>query len=145
MGTETLLEYALLVGLLGCLVVYSAARQNPQVWSAMFCMLLCAGFYGWGLAGVVDSLPDKSPPAHFSTTVVYRNESHGRGTAYHLTLAPWGPAQWSDSLTVSHAVYDSTAIGTPICLELHPGLLHLPWYRMVECDSTSQQPATGDQ
>jgi len=145
LGTEMQLEYALLGGLLGCLVIYSAARQNPQVWSAMFGMLLCAGSYGWGLARVVDSLPDKSPPAHYTTTVTNKYETYHRGTSYHLALAPWGPAQWSDSLTVSQAVYDSTLIGGQACLELYPGLLHLPWYRMVACDSTGQQPVTGDQ
>lgn len=144
-GNDLLLKCAVLMGALFGVTLFVPLRRSPQFWFSIFIIPLLGGFYGWKLAGAVDSLPDKSPPAHYSATVVDKNESQGRGTSYHLTLAPWGPVQGADSLTVSHAVYDSAIIGNPVCLELHPGLLHLQWYRMVACDDSDQQPAPGDQ
>jgi hypothetical protein len=137
-GTQMLLECAVLVALLCCAGVFTAARQNPRFWSTMLGTLFVAGLYGWGLVAAVDSVPDKSAPAYYETMVANKYESHGRGTSYHLVLAPWGPSRAPDDVTVPDTIYDGALIGGRVCLEAHPGLLYLPWYRIVACDDSSQ-------
>ncbi|MGB9146368.1 MAG: hypothetical protein WCC14_11135 [Acidobacteriaceae bacterium] len=137
-GRQMLLECAGLIGLLCCAGVFSAARQNPRFWSTMLGTFVLAGMYGWGLIAAIDSVPDKSAPAYYQTMVADKYESHGRGTSYHLVLAPWGPIQEPDALTVSDAIYERAVIGGRLCIEAHPGVLYLPWYRIVECDESGQ-------
>jgi hypothetical protein len=136
--TTVMLEYAGLIALVCCAGIYSAARRNPQFWGAMIGMLIFAGMYGWGLAAAADSVPDKSAPASYTTTVVNKHESHGRSTSYYLDLAPWGPMQRPNDLSVSYSVYRDTAIGDPVCLELRPGALRVQWYQLVECSGSGQ-------
>ena len=112
----------------------SSRAKNSQFWGTIFGMFFLAGAYGWGLTAAADSVLDKSTPASFTTTVENMHESHGRSTSYHLGLAPWGPMQGPDDVSVSKTTYESTTIGSQVCLELHPGRLAVQWYRIVACD-----------
>jgi uncharacterized membrane protein len=128
-----LLEYAGVVGLLCCAGIFAAARRNPQFWGAMFGMLFVAGAYGYGLAATADTVLDQSTPAGYAATVQGKHVSHGRSTSYHLDLAPWGPMQWRNDVSVGYGIYKKISIGEVVCLEVHPGLLRVRWYRMVAC------------
>lgn len=130
---STLLEWAALVTILCCAGIFSSARRSTQMWGSLFAMLLLGGLYGWGLAATADTVPDRATPETFATTVVDKHETHGRSTSYHLDLAPWGPEQEQNEVTVSHSAYDNASIGDSVCLELHPGVLHVQWYRVVGC------------
>ncbi len=134
----SLLEYAGLVGGLFCAGIYSAARKNPQFWGAMISMLFIAGAYGYGLAAAADTVADRSTPASYTATVEGKHESHGRSTTYYLDLGPWGPMQGANSLSVSSSTYDTSSTGEQVCLELHPGVLHVQWYQMVACAGMEQ-------
>ena len=131
--TGRLVEYAVMVGLLCCAGIYPAARRNPQFWGAMFGMLFVAGAYGYGLAATADTLPDPSTPAGYATTVQGKHQTGGRSTSYYLDLAPWGPMQWPNDLSVGRSMYTRTSVGAVVCLEVHPGLLRVQWYRFVAC------------
>jgi hypothetical protein len=137
--TTTILGYAVLVGLLCCAGVYAAARKNSQLWGAMIGMLLIAGAYGWGLAEAADTVLDRSTPANYTTTVENKRESHGRSTTYYFDLAPWGPIQGPNDVTVSYSTYRGAAIGDQVCLELRPGALHVQWYQVVGCAAQAGQ------
>jgi hypothetical protein len=136
--TTVMLEYAGLIALVCCAGIYSSARKNPQFLGAMIGMLFFAGLYGWGLASAADSVPDKSAPTNFTTTVVNKHATHGRSTTYYLDLAPWGPMQQSNDVSVSSSSYRDTAIGDPVCLELRPGVLRVQWYQLVACNAGGQ-------
>jgi hypothetical protein len=123
--TRTLLELAGLVGLLGCASIYEPARKSPNLWGTIFSAFFLAAVYGWGLAAAADSVGDRSAPARYTTTVADKYESYHRGTTYHLVLAPWGPMEESSNLTVTRDAYESTGIERQVCLELHPGVLHV--------------------
>lgn len=138
-GTQMLFECAGLVGVVCCAGIFTAARKQPQFWSAMFGTLFFAGMYGWGLVAVADCVPDKSAPTYHTTTVTAKYESYHRGTHFHFVLAPWGPIEAPKDLTVPNATYDGTLIGGQVCLELHPGVLNLPWYRLVGCDDSGRR------
>lgn len=131
---QKMLEYAILVGLLCCTGLYTAARKGPQFWGTMFGMLILSALYGWGLAAALDSIPDKSTPANYTTTVVSKYESHGRGTTYHLALAPWGPMPEPDDVRVTTTTYGRTYVGEQVCLNLRSGVLRVQWYQLVKCD-----------
>jgi hypothetical protein len=130
---STLLVYAVLVALLCCAGVFSSARQNPELLRATVAMLFVTGAYGWGLAAAADAVLDKSAPGRYATTVQGMHESHGRSTSYYLDLAPWGPIQRLNDVSVSRTTYEGAFIGEPVCLELRPGVLHVEWYQVVAC------------
>jgi hypothetical protein len=137
--TTMLFECAALIGLLCCAAGFTAARKNPKFWSTMFGTLLMAGIFGWGLAATADSVADRSVPARYNATVTNKYESYRPGGIYHLALAPWGPIQKEDSLTVSKQTYGSAEIGAHVCLELHSGALYVSWYQVVACNNSSQR------
>lgn len=133
----TLLVYAALVALLCCAGVFSLAHQNSELLGASVAMLFVAGLYGWGLAATADAVLDKSTPESYATTVQDKHESHGRSTSYYLDLAPWGPIQGLNDVSVSRTTYEGAFIGELVCLELRRGVLHVEWYQVVACTRQS--------
>jgi hypothetical protein len=133
---STVVGYAALVALLCSMGVLSSIPQNSPLLGVMVGTLCIAGAYGWGLAAAVDSVPDKSAPASYTTTVRDKHEVHGRGTSYYLYLAPWGPIEGINHVRVSRSMYEGAFIGELVCLELRPGILHAEWYQLVACTSS---------
>jgi hypothetical protein len=90
--------------------------------------------YSVGLVDAADTMPDESTASFFRTWIVDKHEDQGsRFTTYYLRLAPWGPIPQPDNVSVPAGTYSRSALGDPICLALHAGLLHAPWYRFVPC------------
>jgi hypothetical protein len=130
---STVMGYAALVALLCCMGVLSSTRENSQLLRVIVGTFFIAGAYGCGLAAAVDSVPDKSAPASYTTTVRDKHEAHGRGTSYYLYLAPWGPIEGVNHVRVSRSMYEGAFIGELVCFELRPGVLHAEWYQLVAC------------
>ena len=127
---------AWIVGLiaLACVgALWGTMRGTVQIPGRVLGLLLFAGLYGYGLTVMLDTLPDRSPASSFSTTVVGKHISSGRSTSYILHLGPWGPITGTNSISVPAKVYRDTEIGDEVCLALHAGALHAPWYRQVPC------------
>jgi hypothetical protein len=78
-------------------------------------------------------MPDTSQPQSFTVQVVGKHLSRGRSTTYYLDLAPWGPVDRTNSISVPSTLYRNTVEGDDVCLDLHAGALHMPWYRRVAC------------
>ena len=135
---QSLLMYSGLAALLCCAGILSSARKNPAFAMAMILMVIFSCAYGWGLAAAADSVPDKSPPAKYTATVVNKHLTSGRSTTYYLDLSPWGPLQGANDVSVPHSTYQSAAIGDSVCLQLHAGALHVQWYQRVTCEGTGQ-------
>jgi len=123
-----LIALAFLAGLWGSL------GQGASILGKAFGLLFFAGMYSYGLVVLADTLPDRSPVTPYATTVVGKHVSHGRSTTYTLRLAPWGPLQEPNGISVSSRIYEKTDIGDTVCLDLRPGALHVPWYVHVPCD-----------
>jgi hypothetical protein len=113
--------------------IYVSTRNVFSVQGRLIALLLVAGFYGYGLASVADTLPDQSKPEHFAAQVVSKHISRGRSTTYYLDLEPWGPVQHPNRISVSSAIYGQTVEGGQMCLELHTGALYVSWYKRVDC------------
>lgn len=128
-------------GFFACLAIYyPVARKSSQFGGALFGLCIMSAFYGWGLATSVDVTADRSVPRVYTAQVLGGQVSHGsRSTSYYLDLEPWGPYENADGqMKVSEKMYSATQRGQIICLALHQGALHAPWYEPVSCGDKSQ-------
>lgn len=114
--------------------LWSSLGQGASIMGKGVGLLFFAGLYSYSLVVLADTLPDHSTATPFATTVVGKHISRGRSTSYTLQLAPWGPVQQPNGISVSSDAYERTDIGDTVCLDLHPGSLHVGWYVHVPCD-----------
>ncbi len=131
----SLLPIMAILAIFFLLPVFLSNRGGPNLFGRIIGVILFAGLYGYGLTIAADALLDQGAVSPFRATVVDKHESHGRSTSYTLDLAPWGPVETTNKIGVSASVYAHTYIGDEVCLSLHPGTLHVPWYQRVECSS----------
>ncbi len=132
---------------LGLLIVFVAfayfaaffrtSSESSSPIGALFGLLFLAGFYGYAMAVTANTVDDHSPAATYAAAVTGKHISSGRSTTYYLELSPWGPMQTRNSLSVSRTLYDEFARGSQICLRLHDGRLHAPWYAPISCTAPS--------
>jgi len=122
-----------------CAVLYSSSRKSSSVRGSLIAVIFFAGIYSYGLAGVADTLPDHSTAKIYSVSVIDKHMSSGRSTSYYLRVEPWGPFQTPNQVSVSSREYGEADPGDQVCLALHPGSLHAPWYQTVPCHG---QPAS---
>ena len=117
---------------------FNSARQNSSPAGAVIGLLAFAALYGYGLAVAADTVTDKSTASTYVVPVTGKHISSGRSTTYYLELAPWGPIENSNRISVPHSFYNDTQPGDQVCLALHDGRLHAPWYQLASCPA---QPA----
>jgi hypothetical protein len=97
-------------------------------------VLLVSLPYSFGLAVVLNSLTDTSKPTTYIVSIAGKHTDSGKSsTAYFLDLAPWGPVEEPGKIRVSPSLYSNKQAGGSICLALHPGKLHVPWYQLADC------------
>lgn len=119
---------------LACMgALWESFRGTIGIAGRVLGLLFFVGIYAYGLIVAADTLPDRSPASTFTTNVIGKHISSGRSTSYYLHLAPWGPVEHTNSISVSSKIYHNTEIGDEICLALHRGTLHQPWYTKVSC------------
>jgi len=121
--------------ILGC---YAAALfripwENSSRWGALAGILIFGGIYSVGVVNTANTLPDRSAPQLYQTEVTNMYETHGRNASSYLRLAPWGPLEYAEDVDVTKSVYEKTKVGDPVCVGLHPGFLHAPWYAILPC------------
>jgi hypothetical protein len=109
------------------------AQREPRVPAFLLVMLVYGCIYAYGMVSVIDTLLDRAPTTTYATSVIGWHEAHGKSTTYYLDLRPWGPFEEANKLSVPQSEYHQVFIGEPVCLALHPGYLHAPWYIRVPC------------
>ena len=67
-------------------------------------------------------------------------ETHGKNASSYLRLAPWGPTAYYEDVDVPKRVYQGARVGDQICIELHSGFLHAPWYTLTPCPEQLAAP-----
>jgi len=121
--------------------LFQTAWKSPSRGGVFFAIVLLGGMYSIGLVNGVNSLADTSAPQLYQTSIVKMYESHSsKGTRYYLRVSPWGPIVYPDDVDVPRSTYNTTRVGDSVCLGLHPGFLHAPWYTVVPCPA-QQVPA----
>lgn len=126
----------LLAGLVAGLLTYAAyladkAIQKQPVIAFILFMLSIA--YGYGTVMETNAIFDRTPATIYLTTVTRKYVSSGKSISYHLVLAPWGPMQGGDNVTVTRTFYSAQTVGGPVCIALRNGALSLPWYSVHAC------------
>jgi len=127
-----LIPWALPVLLFFFVALFRATAQNPDR-TAFVLLLLCGAMYSFGVAEAANILPDRSLPRLYRAYVIEKYETYGKGASYHLRLASWGPIDFADDLVVPARTYRQVRVRDLMCIELHPGFLHAPWYTAAPC------------
>jgi hypothetical protein len=135
---QPLLLLIAVVALIFVAAFFNSARRNSSPAGAFIGLLFFAGIYSYGLAVVMDTVADRSNATTYMVSVMGKHESHGKSTTYYLELAPWGPVEKPNKLSVSSSIYSNAEAGDAVCLGVHPGRLHAAWYQLTECPA---QPA----
>ena len=89
--------------------------------------------YSIVFVNAADMVPDVSAPASYRTPITGMYETHGRHARSYLRLAPWGPVAYPDDVAVPVRLYQQVQVGAEVCIGLHPGFLHAPWYTLTLC------------
>lgn len=130
---EGLLPVIVPVGLAHFFAFYTASQMVSSRPGRIPALLFFAGFFAVGFGMLADTIADTAPATTYSADVIGKHISRGRSTTYYLELAPWGPQATPNNVSVSSKDYGNFGIGDQVCLSLHPGSLHAPWYQLVDC------------
>ena len=128
-----LLNFIVPIVLVFSAMLFNSVRKSSSVFGAILGVLVFASFYGYGLIVVANSLADSSTTTTYSVEVIDKHATHGRSTSYYLVLEPWGPVEGRNEISVSSTIYEQVSRGDQICLGLHQGRLHAPWYHLADC------------
>jgi hypothetical protein len=112
---------------------FGTLGQGGSVPGRIFALLFFVGFYGYGFTVVLNTQSDHGPRQSYRTLVTGKHTSSGRSTSYILELAPWGPMQKMNTISVSSREYGQATEGDSVCFALHPGALHIAWYVQRDC------------
>jgi hypothetical protein len=123
-------------GVVGVALIAAAAaadrNMRRHLWTLLGCALL-ASIYGFGAVAEANVLLDRSRPSLFRSSVIDKHASYGKATRYLVRLAPWGPRDEPDDVSVSHPLYDRLQPGDPVCVLLRQGALGMPWFIILGC------------
>jgi hypothetical protein len=132
---EALLWVAIPVALIYLVALYLATRRSDARPGTFIALIFFVGLYSFGLSAGADTLTDRGSPTIFRTVITGKHVSHGRSTSYYLELAPWGPVETTERVSVSSRLYGTNEIGDQVCIDLHPGSLRIPWFQVMNCAS----------
>jgi len=99
-----------------------------------FVLFMLSFAYGYGVVMETNAMFDRMPATIYLTTVTQKYITHGKSSSYHLVLAPWGPMQRGDNVTVTRSFYNDRSVGGPVCIALRSGALSIPWYSVHPCE-----------
>jgi hypothetical protein len=88
--------------------------------------------WGYGTAFLTNGLYDTATPTHHQARVLDMRTTKGKINRYYLTLTPWGPLKEPEEIKVLGQYYKQLSVGDTVQLQLHPGWLKAPWYKVEE-------------
>lgn len=122
-----------LVGMLAfCLIILRidrAIRSRPA--KIIPIALVLAMPYAYGLSTTANTIFDHSVAKTYSVVVTDKHQTSGKSSASKLTLGPWAERNGGDEVRVTPSYWNAVHAGDIVTIELHPGALHMPWYRVV--------------
>jgi hypothetical protein len=119
---------------------FYTASHKSSARGAIIGLLIFSGAYAGGVAGAANALFDRSKATGYTVPVVGGHVSSGRSTTYYLRLAPWGPVTDEKDVSVPSHLYHGMEIGDVVCISLHAGALHAPWFTVASCPTQSEPP-----
>ncbi|HET7108972.1 MAG TPA: hypothetical protein VFI38_19315 [Candidatus Acidoferrum sp.] len=124
---------------MAALLVAADPKTGNQRWTYLATLFLSLAYAG-GVTAMADSLLDHSIPRGFQAEVLQKRISSDRSTTWYLRLAPWGPQNQPDEVSVSSSLYSSVEPGQLVCVYLHPGALKISWYEVARCPKEIADP-----
>jgi hypothetical protein len=126
----------MVVGIVFLIAFVRPATSTPGA-RGWLLLILMSGFYAWGVVAGANTVSDPAPPQTFRVAVIGKNISRGsRHSTFYLHLEPWGPFPQEQLMSVSPSLYERTNSGDIVCVALHAGFLHAPWYEPVTCPAS---------
>jgi hypothetical protein len=125
-----------------CAYFFTVRKKEPFIYFILP-LLFFASAYGYGLTCTADIALDDSTPSISQVTVLDKYITYGKGhtpSDYYLQVRPWDTNIDISRVKVPSMVYGSFAPGDAACLGLHPGLLHLQWYELINCPADNPAP-----
>jgi hypothetical protein len=97
--------------------------------------ILVIALFGYSLGVLVlgNTWFDTTPGADYRVQVMAKDETHGRSTSYHFTLAQWGTHSGTRRVQVSSALYHAVPRDGLVCVHEGQGALRAAWYRLAAC------------
>jgi len=101
-------------------------------------VFLLVSMFAFGLVASADIYGDFAAPAHHEV-VISDDQIHAAPApnTHALTLAPWGPIRKPLLVGLDAEAYRRVSGSHRLCVDLHPGLLRIPWYEVVPCQYRS--------
>ena len=87
--------------------------------------------YAYGLSTIANSIFDNAAAKNYSVAVTEKHKTTGKNPAWKLTLGSWAGRNGGDEISVTPSYWNVIQAGDVVTIELHPGALHMPWYRVV--------------
>jgi hypothetical protein len=86
-----------------------------------------------GLAALTffNGAADRSPAERIQTTVLHLYSYRGRSSSYRVIVPSWRSGRSEESLYVRPRTFSRLRVGGPVTVEVHGGLVGLPWYRLA--------------
>jgi hypothetical protein len=100
--------------------------------------------YGFGVVGEANGGLDTAPPTIERATVFTKSLQNGYSwlavPKARLQLSPWGARTVPTDAAVSESLWNATRFGEAVCVNIHPGLLRLPWLTVTACSTAPPAP-----
>jgi hypothetical protein len=132
-------------GLIACLLVigflfitHRGIGQGAEYRKDMY-VLAIVNIAVFAIAGAlaINCVYDNKPSEQHYTTVISKHVSKGRrSTTYRVKVQPWGHHYDTESIHIDATQYYSLEKGDTVQIDLHKGLLGIPWYHITKPKSS---------
>jgi hypothetical protein len=98
-------------------------------------LLAIANIIVYAIAGAyaVNCVFDNRPAEKYNTAVTSKHVSKGRrSTTYWVKVQPWGHHRDTEKIYVDASQYYSIEKGDSVTIDMHKGLLGIPWYHIAK-------------
>ncbi|MGA3010896.1 MAG: hypothetical protein ABSD72_11610 [Terracidiphilus sp.] len=109
-----------------------SASLAGRVWNPIWLFLFMACPYTMGMAIVANSVADRAPAVTFAVRVKAAQVTRDSGR-FRVELGKERPASGPEFIKVDSDMSQEITARGRVCILLHPGLLHIPWYEVVHC------------
>ena len=135
LSTDTLwLPLCLSVTFLSGIIIFGVKefRSNTKAILPVSIFLI---IFVYGVLIEMNCLFDSHPPQVQTATIVEKRINYGITPMwYQITISGWDQATPTRKEHISRDMYNALEKGDNVCVEIRPGLLGIPWYRLTECN-----------
>jgi hypothetical protein len=135
---------ALKLGGIGGLALFALAvmvdRSLARRIGVFVTAALVAIAYSVSVLILADTSFDHSAGQDFRSQILDSHISRSKSVRYFLKLAPWGPQQGAEEVSVSHATFDRLMPGASVCPRLHDGAVGIRWFTVSFCAPDASIP-----